>query len=428
MLINTARDKSRTDRVCYIIEAALEYFIYILVTGAYLARITTSLGFSDSLTGILSSFVSLGCVFQLGSIALFRRIKHTKRPIMLCDAINQLLFSCVYLTPVLPLSAAQKTLLFLLCFCSAFILSNLISPAKVSWLMGMIPDRSRGSFTARKEIVSLLGGMSFSYLSGSVIDHFEAIGNLRMSFIVGSVSILVLMLLHATTLFAIREQPVAPVSSSGSLRSLKNNKMYRLILPVIMCWNIAHYSATPFYGAYQIKELGFSMTFVSVLSIAYSLVRVAASPLIGRYADKTSFSRMVSLCFSIAAAGFFINCFTVPENGSVFYTLYYCLSAVSMAGINSALTNLIYDCVRGEGRRSALAISSSLGGICGFGSTCLMSTVVAYIQRNGNRLFGLSLYPAQFVSGVAFILTSCLVIYLCTVVIPTEKKKQADCC
>ena len=75
MQATSIRDENAVSRLCYIIEAALEYFISLLVTGAYLARITGALGFSDSLTGILSSFVSLGCVFQLSSIRLFRNQK-----------------------------------------------------------------------------------------------------------------------------------------------------------------------------------------------------------------------------------------------------------------------------------------------------------------------------------------------------------------
>jgi len=418
-----AQDEYRLSRICYIIEAALEYFISIMVTGAYLARITSALGFSDSLTGILSSFVSLGCVFQLGSIGLFRNVRRVKRPIIGCHIINQLLFAFVYLTPVLPMSPGAKSVVFLFCFCGAIILSNLIIPPKVNWLMGLINDRARGIFTARKEIVSLLGGMAFTYLIGSAVDLLEAAGYRHLTFILGGAAIFALMLLHTISLLPVREKQSESASAGGSVRQLLKNRMYVLIVPVLLMWNIASCCATPFYGAYQIKELGFSMTFISLLSIAYSLVRVAASTLLGRYADRTSFSRMVLLCFCIAAAGFFVNIFTVPENGRIFYTIYYCLYAVSMAGINSALTNLVYDCVHGDSRRSALAISSALSGACGFGATCAMGPVVARIQSNGNSLLGIHLYPAQFVSAIAFSIVTLLIVYLRLIVIPKETQK-----
>ena len=52
----------------YIAEAALEYFISLLVTGAFIAKLTADFGFSDSLTAVLISFVALGCSFQLFAV------------------------------------------------------------------------------------------------------------------------------------------------------------------------------------------------------------------------------------------------------------------------------------------------------------------------------------------------------------------------
>lgn len=54
----------KRSRIMYILEAAIEYFISILVASSYLATLTKELGFSDSLTGILSWVISLGCFFN----------------------------------------------------------------------------------------------------------------------------------------------------------------------------------------------------------------------------------------------------------------------------------------------------------------------------------------------------------------------------
>lgn len=421
------RDASRISRIAYIIEAALEYFVALLIMGAYLARVTASLGFSDSLTGVLSSFASLGCLFQLGSIALFRKVKRVKRRAISMHLVEQFLLVFVYLAPVLPLDAGQKTGVFLVCYCASYIICNLVAPVKTSWLMSHVPDRTRGSYTAKKEIVSLLGGMTFTYLMGNAIDNLEAAGQQREAFIIGAIAIAVLMLLDAASLMVVREQPAEKEAEGGNadVRALLRDKQFVRIMLVGVLWYVANYAATPFFGSYQIKELGFSMTFISVIGIVYSLVRVVFSPLLGRYADKTSFSRMVMVCFSVAAVSFLVNVFTVPENGRVVYTIYYCLNAVAMSGINSSLTNLIYDHVKGDNRRNALALSASAYGVCGFLSTCVMSPVVAMMQENGNRIFGMAMYPAQFVSAVAFVLTAVLVVYVRFVVIRHEQRPAA---
>lgn len=420
----TSADRYDKSIKCTIIEAALEYFIYMLVSGAYLARITGALGFSDSLTGVLSSFVSLGCLFQLGSVVLFKNARSAKAPVMGGYLINQLLFIFVYLLPVLPMNAALKTCAFFVCFCGAFAISNLIVPLKTDWFLGLVDDGSRGIFTAKKEIVSLIGGMAFSFAMGRMIDTLEAAGNIPGAFIAGAVTLFVLMVLHKVSIFPVLEKPKADKNEEkGDIRALLRDRMFRRIVFVFILWNIAMYSAIPFYGAYQIKELGFSMTFVSILSIAYAIVRACCSPAMGRLADRRGFGSMVRLCFCIAAAGFFVNIFTVPENGRVFYMIYYCLNAAAMAGINSSISNLIFDHVHGPNRRSALAINSSVGGITGFAATCVMSAVVAKIQQGGNSLLGVSMYPAQFVSAVAFVVTAAVAAYVHFAIVRPGKGK-----
>ena len=51
-------DPYHTSRILFIIKCAFAYFISTLVGGAYLARLTSGLGFSDSLTGLLSAFIT----------------------------------------------------------------------------------------------------------------------------------------------------------------------------------------------------------------------------------------------------------------------------------------------------------------------------------------------------------------------------------
>ncbi len=423
------RDEYRASRAWYIVEAALEYFVSILVAGAYLARITRALGFSDSLTGILSSFVSLGCLVQLASHRVLPA-RSVKRPILIIKAVSQLLFSLVYLTPVIPLSQGQKTVLFLVSFCGAYILSNLIVPQKTSWLMGLVDDKARGRFTADKEIASLMGGMLFTYVMGRIIDALEAAGRQRDAFLVGCASIVLLTVLHAVSLMLIKEKPLAPAPAgekgAGLAAVLRRPDIKRVLLVGVL-WSVASHCSTPFYGAYQIHELGFSMTFISVLSILYSLVRVAFSRPLGRYADQHSFARMSFLCFLVAGVSFLFHAFTMPENGKVFYAISHCLYAIAMAGINSSITNLVFDCAVGPIRRSALAVNAALSGVTGFLATCAMSPAVDAIQAAGNRMLGMRVYPAQFCSLVAFAVTLLLALYVKAAVIPhpTDRKENA---
>ena len=86
------QDGYARSRCLYVAEAALEYFISLLVTGAYLAKITSAIGMSDMLTGILTSFVSLGFGFQIIAVFLANK-RPVKRWVTLLHCLNQMAFA-----------------------------------------------------------------------------------------------------------------------------------------------------------------------------------------------------------------------------------------------------------------------------------------------------------------------------------------------
>jgi hypothetical protein len=104
------KDIYRSSRVGNIISAALEYFISMLVIDSYLAKLTTDIGISDSVTGILTSFVSLGFGFQLFAIFLINK-KPVKRWVTALTIINQLFFAFVYVIPFFEMSKTVKQMI-----------------------------------------------------------------------------------------------------------------------------------------------------------------------------------------------------------------------------------------------------------------------------------------------------------------------------
>ncbi len=405
------KDIYSRSRLMYIIEAGVEYLISILFADAFLATLTSSIGMKDSLTGIISSFISLGCVFQL--IAMFLSRGSAKRTVISLSIINQILFMFLYVIPLCGGAERFKTVIFVICILFAYFVYNIAHPKKINWLMSLVSDSSRGRFTATKEIISLISGMLFSFAMGAIVDKYKEAGNIRMAFIICAIVVFVLMLIHTVTLILTREKPIFhELEGKEELFSVLKDKNLLRVTVVFLIWYIATYTARPFYGTYQINELGFSLTFVSTLSIISAVARVLSSIVLGIYADKRSFAKMIRICFLIAGAGFLVNVFCVPENGRILFPIYLILYSISMGGINSALINLCYDYVAIEKRTHALALTQAAAGVAGFLSTLLASLLVDKIQQNGNRFLGMDLYAQQVVSFIAFVLTMAVMIYV----------------
>lgn len=463
-----ARDDRKKNRILYIIEAALEYFVSIAVSGAYLACLTTAIGMSDALTGVLTSFVSLGCGFQILAV-LFRG--NVRRNVTILHLINETAFTLLYVTPFFPVSTTAKTVIFTVLMLVGFALNNVANPSKTDWFMQSVDKDKRGVFTATKEIVSLISGMLFSLLLGYVIDGFKAAGNETGAFALCGAFLGLITAAHALTI--IFSKPVSATvnteaaSSEGDVdtdtdtaaapddsgaaneisaaacevpdknlsdinsgnsdkkekasgrgafrRALGDKNLVKVVITIVL-WRMVNYSTVPFYGTYQIKELGFSMVFVSALAIVYALVRAVFERPIGRLADKKGFAASLNVCYLAVFAALAVAVFMRPENGAITYSVYYVLFAICSAGISSGELNLIYDYVGENERVAALAIKATAGGLAGFLTTLALSPLVALIQARGLTVFGVNIYAQQVTSLIGLVLCVILIVYNTVVV------------
>lgn len=405
-------DEYSGSRFAHVLDAAFEYFQSILLAGTYLAKLTASLGISDSLTGILSSIIALGGTFRIASVYLFPG-QPVKGRVMIFEVLNQLLTIALYMVPLWGFPSGVGIVLFASVLILHHLMLNVSFPAKVSWTTGLIEDRKRGRFTAVKEMISLISGVIFTYSMGAVIDKYEAMGSPEEAFPVCAWVLAGLFVIRMVLLAVIREKRTPrKIHASGGMRAILSQPVMRRLVGLNVLIYIAQYITTPFLGTYQVNELGFSMTFVATLSMVYSAVRIVASFFLGAYADKKGFAKMMQICFGLLGMAFFVNIFTVPANGKIMYTLYYALNAMAMGGMNSGATNLIFDYAPLEQRSQALAVYSSVGGLAGFLTTLAVSPLVSHIQASGNSLFGLSVYAQQVVSAISFVMTGLLMLYM----------------
>ncbi|NLZ36025.1 MAG: MFS transporter [Clostridiales bacterium] len=434
MLKTLKSDYLARNRFLYIIEAAVEYFIYILVTDAFLATLLTRNGVSDAATGVISQLAALSFLAQLSSV-IYKKTKGIKRWITNMHVLNQLMFVSLYLIPLFGFPKWLSVVLFAVMLLGGNIISNIISPFKYSYMMSFVPGNSRGTFTATKEIVSLITGMIFTFVMGAVVDYYHAVGKDNNGFFVCGITILTLSITHLAVMLLIKDPNEDKTSENHGqkeyrinlLTSIKESFTDKIIVKLMLIdiiWNFGVGISIPFYGVYKINELGFSLKYVSILSIMYAISRVTFSKYFGRYADKHSWSRLLIHSFIIASAAFTINVFTVPSNGRWMFAIYYCIYAVSMAGINSGVINIIYDYVDKDKIHKALGIKYAAGGVSSFIASLIGGKILSEIQNNGNKLFGITVYAQQVLTFGALIITITLIIYLIKVINVMPKLKQ----
>lgn len=414
-------DPLKRSRIMYVIQADLEHLVNLLVTGAFLATLTSQLGMSDSLTGIISSFSSLGCLFQMISV-IFRR-GSVKKFVVFLSLSNQALFIVLYLIPLG--SAPYLKYLFIACLFFALFIYNVAHPKKIDWLMSMVDEGKRGIFTANKEIISLVTGIIFNFIMGAVMDYFKLKGENKIALIIGAVTLFCLSILHVTTLTLTidkrtSEDKKSRFSFKESVSFLRDKKTVKLML-VFILWYVSNYATSSFYGTYQIKELGFSLTTVSTITIISSIVRIFVSRFWGSYADKNGFAKMLCLCLGVTAVAHAFAAFSNPSNGIIMFSLYSVFYYIGQGGIGSGLINICFDYMPYSKRADFMAFAQAFAGLFGFLTTLVMSTLVTYIQQNGNQFLGFNLYAQQVTSIISSILGVLVVVYVIYVILPMKR-------
>lgn len=418
-------------------QAAFEYFIAILVSDAYLAKLLTHIGLDDSLIGIIASFISAAFLFQLTSVFFVQRIRNVKRTVIFFNILGCLLFVSLYLIPFLPGTVAFKSVLVIVCLLLAYFGNYFVASMLFKWANSFVDPNKRGDYSATKEMISLLSGMMFTLIVGMVIDRLEALDRLTAGFLfiacaglILSVCCFVCLLMIGGNVRAEEGQPTAdaePAAPHHSLRDVLSNTLgnrsFVNVVILMSLWHIAQYLTVGFLGTFKTTDLLLSVGTVQLINIGSNLVRFCISKPFGRYSDKTSYARGMQLAMMLAAAAFFINIFTTKTTWwcIILYTVLY---NASFAGTNQNSYNILYSYVDADYFVEAMAIKNSISGVLGFAASLVGAKILSAVQENGNTVFGLPLYGQQLLSAFSFVLVIVCIVFLRAVIGKQKVMKQ----
>lgn len=167
----------------YMLDGIFDGIVTTLTAGTFFAKLTTSLGVSDTTTAILSQAGNV--MVALFLISSF--ISHSKKAKPLIAGFHlcyQLLISTIYVLPffVLEPGVVQTILLVLLLLAKAISFSSI--NARSGWYISIMPKEKQSSVFGFSQAIT--NGVLFlvSLLMGVVIDRMEQSGNLKGAFLV----------------------------------------------------------------------------------------------------------------------------------------------------------------------------------------------------------------------------------------------------
>ena len=194
-------------RVAYIMQAMFEYFISILVTDAFIAKILDYLGVSEANIGVITTIISLAMFFQLGSLLLAKARISVKKMVLLFSTVSQLLFSLLYLIPFFTISDVTKRYVAVIFIVIAYFSLYIFSPIHYKWAYKFVRSEQRARYSAAKEMISLGAGSTFSIIVGIIIDRFEGLGNLEGAFTFIAMSAFIVSICNFICILMMKDEP-----------------------------------------------------------------------------------------------------------------------------------------------------------------------------------------------------------------------------
>lgn len=426
--MNTEKN-ARITRIAFVICEAFEYFISLFVTTTMLGYLLDTVGFSDSLQGILGTVATFACGAQL--FALFMSGKRVKKLCAAGNLINQLCFVILYLFPLVSMSPRLRTVLLVILLITGHVINNAVRPSKLTMYMDSVPTGTRGTFTAIKEMISLAGGIIVSLVMGRVADIYRSSDGLptKEYYVICAIALLLMTLIHLASVVIATEKPIRDtekVPFRAAVKRIATNKNFIKVVIVGLIWHAASAFSISFYASYLREELAFTFTVIAILTTVSSIARIIASPVLGRLADKYSFATSMTIAFILAGVGFLAMVFTSPETRWL-YIAYACFYGFAMAGINSGVINFVYDYVEHQDRAIAMGFNSALGGILSFFVALLSGAIMSKVQEMGGfRVFGANLYAQQLLSILSCIAVVILIIYMRKVIAPLKRVEEIE--
>lgn len=289
-------------------EAGLRRLIYeagyssataALTSGVILTAFALHLGASNLIVGFLASAPFLGQLLQAPAVLLIERVRARKAIAVLTSVVGRSMLAIMAVAAFLPPPVAIGAVIvaqFVLCGLGA-----IGGCAWNSWLRDLAPQDRLGAVFSRRTVyttsVSLAAGLAAALLLDRTT---ESSGARDWAFaglyLAGCVS----GLISARIVSHMPEPRMPPPSAEpASLIALLSAPLadpnFRRLVHFLASWQFAVNLATPFFTVFIVRQLGFDMTFVMLLSVTSQVTNLLTVRSWGTLSDRFAHKSVLSV-------------------------------------------------------------------------------------------------------------------------------------
>lgn len=362
--IGEAEREAGLRRLIY--EAGYSSATVALTSGVILTAFALHLGASNLTVGILASAPFLGQLLQAPAVLLIERLRTRKAIAVVSSVVGRSMLALMALAVFLPPSLAIPAVVF-----SQFVLCGLGAIggcAWNSWLRDLAPQERLGTVFSQRTVyttsVSLVAGLAAAFLfdrtaQGSGARDWAFAGLYLAGCASGLVSAFVVSRMPEP-----RMPPIAgPSGLTALLRAPLADPNFRRLIHFLASWQFAVNLATPFFTVFIVRQLGFDMTFVMLLSVTSQVTNLLAVRSWGALSDRFAHKSVLAVAaptYVLSIIGMIGASQLGNGQAGMFYLIaLHMLMGAAVAGVTLATANIALK-LSPKGEATAYVATSAL--------------------------------------------------------------------
>ncbi|MEM4247242.1 MAG: MFS transporter [Candidatus Woesearchaeota archaeon] len=323
---------------------------YEALTAGFLIVFAISLGASNTVVGILGALPYLAVILMEFPGAKLVEYFKRKAIFVVATSISRCTWLLILLTPYL---FKEYTLWFVGGF---FFLMRCVEytadPAWSSWVADIVPDKVRGAFWGRRNMLVSFAGMIATLIGGVYLDLFQKESHVGFATMFG---IAIIIGLWSTRIMAkIKEPEYRDHDHHGIKDFFSVDGQFRKYCWTIMAFYFGVNIASPLFTAYMIHDLGLSYTYFVLAGAIATVCRILSQPHFGYVSDRYG-DKPVGLICMLGTALVPLSFIFVTKETFWLIIPAQILSGIAWAGMDLSIWNLLLDLTQKEKRALQVA-------------------------------------------------------------------------
>jgi MFS family permease len=317
-----------------------------LYGGVILVGFALALGAGPLAVGVLAALPLIAQALQLPAIALVERLRRRRAIVLVSVTAAR---ACILALALIPWALAPEHRLPALIAAELAIagLGSIAACALNSWLHQLLPREGLGRFFARRLFWGTAAACVGALAAGLLVDRWpfgDPLQAYAFVFAAGALAGFLSSHFLAKVPEPRMENAGPRVSTWEKIRTPFRDRNFRRLIVFVGAWNIASNLAAPFIAVYLMRQLAYSISTVTVLTVSSQLANAFTLYAWGRVSDRLSNKGVLAAALPVYFASLFALIFAgVPEPHSLTLPLLF-LAHVAMGaaagGIGLATGNL----------------------------------------------------------------------------------------